>query len=60
MVVAKESPDERLVTLTEDKAEELLTCEPSIRTVLQDVWKEGSFDRVRQLSVSGMQFLPMF
>jgi len=52
--------DKRLVTLTEDEAEELLTREPSIRTVLQDAWKEGLFDRVRQLGVSGMQFLPMF
>ena len=52
--------DERLVALTEDKAEELLTREPSIRTVLQDAWKEGSFDSVRQLGVPGMRFLPMF
>ena len=42
--------DERLVTLTENKAEELLTRQPSIKQVLQDAWEKGSFKEVRQLS----------
>jgi len=41
--------DDRLVTLTEEKAEELLTRQPSINTVLQKAWKEASFKEVRQL-----------
>jgi len=43
--------DKRLVTLTEEEAEELLTHEPSIRTVLQNAWKEGSFKEVRELGM---------
>jgi len=41
--------DDRLVTLTEEKAEELLTRQPAINTVLKKAWKEASFKEVRQL-----------
>ena len=44
------SADKRLVTLTEDEAEELLTGQPSIKQVLQDAWEKGSFKEVRRLS----------
>jgi len=51
--------DKRLVTLTPDEADELLTGESSIKIVLQRAWKDGSFKEVRQLGVFGVQFLPI-
>jgi hypothetical protein len=51
--------DKRLVTLTPGEADELLTREPSIMTVLQRAWKEGLFKEVRQLGVLGVQFIPI-
>jgi hypothetical protein len=47
--------DKRLVTLTEEEAEELLTRQPSISAILQKAWKEASFKEVRQL---GAFFVP--
>ena len=41
--------DDRLVILTEEKAEELLTRQPAINTVLKKAWKDASFKEVRQL-----------
>jgi hypothetical protein len=38
--------DKRLVTLMPDEADELLMCEPSIKILLQRVWKEGSFRQI--------------
>ena len=43
--------DNRLVTLTTDKAEPLLMREPSISKVLKNSWQAGSFKEVRQLGV---------
>ena len=43
--------DKRLVVLTEEEAEELLTRESSIKTALQHAWKEGSFREVRELGI---------
>jgi hypothetical protein len=51
--------DKRLLTVTPDEADELLTREPSIKIVLQRAWKGGSFKEVRQLGVFGVQFLPI-
>jgi hypothetical protein len=48
--------DKRLVTLTPDEADELLTREPSIKILLQRVWKEGSFRQIRQLDSPEEQF----
>jgi hypothetical protein len=52
--------DKRLVTLTPDEADELLTREPSIKILLQRAWKEGLFRQIRQLGVFGVQFLSIF
>jgi hypothetical protein len=53
--------DKRLVTLTPDEAEELLTREPSIKVVLRKVWNEGSFKDVRRLGVLPcVRFSPVF
>jgi hypothetical protein len=41
--------DNRLITLKEEEAEELLTRQPSISAILQKAWKEASFKEVRQL-----------
>ena len=41
--------DKRLVTLTGEDAEELLTRQPSINAILHKAWKEASFKEVRQL-----------
>jgi hypothetical protein len=46
--------DKRLLNLTPDEADELLTREPSIKMVLQRAWQEGSFREVRQLGVFGV------
>ena len=46
--------DKRLVTLTGDEAEELLTRQPSVTVVLQKAWEEASFKEVRQLGAYGM------
>ena len=54
--------DKRLVTLTEEEAEELLTRQPSISAILQRAWKEASFKEVRQLGVFPVPcslFLPL-
>lgn len=42
--------DKRLVTLTEEEAEELLASYPSINPLLHEAWKEGSFKELRKLS----------
>jgi hypothetical protein len=42
--------DKRLVTLTRQEAEDLLTRQPSIKVILQKAWKEASFKELRQLS----------
>jgi hypothetical protein len=42
--------DERIVTLSMDAAEKLLSSQPGIEVVLQDGWEKGSFKEVRQLS----------
>ena len=42
--------DKRLVTRTEEDAEELLTSNPSIKPLLQKAWKEASFKELRKLS----------
>ncbi len=39
--------DKRLVTLTEEEAEELLASQLSINLVLQKAWKEASFKELR-------------
>ena len=52
--------DKRLITLTPDEADELLTRESSIKIVLQRAWKEGSFKEVRQLGEFGVQYPPIF
>ena len=46
--------DKRLVALTAEEAEELLTSQPSINSVLQwqKAWKISSFKEIRQLSES--------
>jgi len=44
--------DERLLTLSPNAAEELLTSQPSINSVLQKAWKKFSFKEIRQLSES--------
>jgi hypothetical protein len=44
--------DERLVTLSVEEAEDLLTRQPSITRVLQKAWKINSFKEVRRLSES--------
>jgi hypothetical protein len=42
--------DERLVTLTPQESQKVLTREPVILVVLQNAWKEASFKEVRRLS----------
>jgi hypothetical protein len=43
--------DNRLQSLSSDEAEVLLTGNPSLRSLLQEGWKEDSFRKVRQLGM---------
>jgi hypothetical protein len=43
--------DSKLVNHSQDEAEVLLSRHPSIRTVLEDAWKNGSYKGVRRLGV---------
>ena len=52
--------DKRLVTLTEEGAEELLTSQPSINLVLQKAWTGASFKELRQLSEFFVATQPLF
>jgi hypothetical protein len=44
--------DSRLQSQSSPGAEELLAANPSLRKLLQEGWKEGTFRKIRQLSMS--------